>query len=153
VAELPLFSNGVLARCVVELLRGPFPLGVAREESPVPVGPEPKPLPLEGDDSTAPLGASTALGADWTALPRVVSLLPSEPCAKALPDSATMNAAVVVIFLMDFIRLDSSKRRELSLALCRSVSHQSSLRDCTDGNSVTKVFRRAMLPITLKDLV
>jgi hypothetical protein len=95
---------------VVGLTRAGLPFGVVREESVEPAGLEPKPLPLEGEDSTAPLGASTALGADSTALPRVapiVPLSPGLPCANAQPDSAKTNAAVVVIVLTDFIRLHS----------------------------------------------
>ena len=70
-----------LTPSVVELRTG-FPFGVVREESDEPVALEPKPLPLEGDDSTAPLEDSTALGAARTALPRAAPLVPLSP---ALP--------------------------------------------------------------------
>jgi hypothetical protein len=67
---LPSFS-------IVEFPRTGFPFGVVREEAAE--GLEPKPLPLEGEDSTAPLADSTALGADWTALPRAAPLVPLSP--------------------------------------------------------------------------
>jgi hypothetical protein len=73
---LPLFSVVDLTPPVVELRAG-LPFGVVRDELVEPV--EPKPLPLEGDDSTAPLEDSTALGADWTALPRAAPLVPLSP--------------------------------------------------------------------------
>jgi hypothetical protein len=58
---LPLFSVVDWTAPVIELRAG-LPFGVVRDELVEPV--EPKPLPLEGDDSTAPLEDSTALGAD-----------------------------------------------------------------------------------------
>jgi hypothetical protein len=61
-----------------EALPTGLPFGVVSEESDD-VGLEPKPLPLEGEDSTAPLDVSTALGADWTGLLSPPPLLPSEP--------------------------------------------------------------------------
>jgi hypothetical protein len=75
------------------------------------VAPEPKPLPVVGEDSTAPLEDSTALGAASTALPRsapLEPLSPREPCAIAVPDRARTSAAVVAIVLADFIKMNSS---------------------------------------------
>ena len=99
---------------VVELPRAGFPFGVVREESLEPVRLGPNPLPLEGDDSTAPLDDCTALGADWTALPRaapLVPLSPREPWPDPLLDSAKTNVAIVAIVaivLIEFITLDLS---------------------------------------------
>jgi hypothetical protein len=70
------------------------------------------------DASTALRAESTALGTELTALgteltaPLEESTAPPErlalsaPCANALLDSARTNAAVVVIVLTEFIRLD-----------------------------------------------
>ena len=62
---------------IAGLLRTGPPSGVVTDD--LLEGVEPKPLPLEGEDSTAPLEDSTALGADWTALPRAAPLVPLSP--------------------------------------------------------------------------